>query len=73
MRKLVRISKQEERSINCFRSCLHNHSGTPLQVEVKAGSSSSDLARKVEEAKQTLEAECRNAGVNSADEAKQFL
>ena len=69
--ELVRISKQEERSITVSdRVCITIPDA--LQVEVKAGSSSSDLARKVEEAKQTLEAECRNAGVNSADEAKQF-
>ena len=69
--ELVRISKQEERSITVSdRVCITIPDA--LQVEVKAGSSSSDLARKVEEAKQTLEVECRNAGVNSADEAKQF-
>ena len=50
-------------------------SASPFQVPCrwrwKAGSSSSDLAKKVEEAKRTLDTECRNAGVNGADEAKQ--
>lgn len=42
-----------------------------LQMEVTAGSSSSDLSKKVEEAKQKLDAVCNDAGVSNADEAKQ--
>jgi DNA repair exonuclease SbcCD ATPase subunit len=42
-----------------------------LQMEVTAGSSSSDLSKKVEEAKQQLDAVCHDAGVNNADEARQ--
>jgi predicted ATP-dependent endonuclease of OLD family len=42
-----------------------------LQMEVTAGSSSSDLSKKVEEAKQKLDAVCNDAGVNNADEARQ--
>ena len=40
-------------------------------MEVTAGSSSSDLSKKVEEAKQQLESVCNDARVNNADEARQ--
>ena len=66
----VRIAKQEERSLAVSGRVCITIPGS-LQVEVTAGSSSSDLSTKVEEAKQKLEAECRNAGVTGADEAKQ--
>ena len=42
-----------------------------LQMEVTAGASSSDLTRKVEQAKQKLDAVCNGAGVSNADEARQ--
>ena len=42
-----------------------------LQMEVTAGSSSADLSKKVEEAKQKLDAVCKEAGVSKADEARQ--
>ncbi|MBW2630939.1 MAG: AAA family ATPase [Deltaproteobacteria bacterium] len=42
-----------------------------LQMEVTAGSSSSDLSKKVEEAKQNLNAVCNESGVSNADEARQ--
>jgi hypothetical protein len=40
-------------------------------MEVTAGSSSSELLKKVEEAKQKLDALCNDAGVGNADEARQ--
>lgn len=42
-----------------------------LQMDVTAGSSSSDLSQKVDEAKQILDSVCSNAGVSNADEARQ--
>ena len=40
-------------------------------MDLTAGSSSSDLLNRVEEAKQKIDALCKNAGVRSADEARQ--
>ena len=40
-------------------------------MEVTAGSSSSDLLKKVDEAKQKLDAVCNDAGVGNVDEARQ--
>jgi len=42
-----------------------------LQMEVTAGSSSSDLSKMVQEAKQKLDAVCNDAGVDNADDARQ--
>jgi len=43
-----------------------------LQMDVTAGSSSSDLLKKVEEAKQKLDSICSDLGVSNANEARQF-
>ena len=40
-------------------------------MDLTAGSSSSDLLKRVEEAKQKLDAACNDAGVSNADEARQ--
>ena len=42
-----------------------------LQMDVTAGSSSSDLFQKVDEAKQKLNSVCSDVGVSNADEARQ--
>lgn len=42
-----------------------------LQMDVTAGSSSSDLSQKVDEAKQKLNSVCSDVGVSNADEARQ--
>lgn len=42
-----------------------------LQMDVTAGSSSSDLYQKVDEAKQKLSSVCSDVGVSNADEARQ--
>lgn len=64
------ISKDEERNLfvsDRVRVTIPEF----LQMEVTAGSSSSDLSTKVEEAKQTLDVVCNDAGVSNADEARQ--
>jgi DNA repair exonuclease SbcCD ATPase subunit len=65
------ISKDEELSLS-VSDRVRVTIPRSLQMEVTAGSSSSDLSRKVEEAKQKLDAVCNDAGVSNADEARQF-
>ncbi|MFQ5779153.1 MAG: AAA family ATPase [Nitrospiria bacterium] len=65
------IAKGEERSLHVSDRVRVTIPGT-LQIEVTAGSSSFDLLKKVEEAKQKLDAVCNDAGVSNADEARQF-
>jgi len=64
------ISKDEELSLSVSDRVRVTIPGS-LQMEVTAGSSSSDLSKKVEEAKQKLNAVCNDAGVSNADEARQ--
>jgi len=64
------LAKDEERSLSVSARVRVTIPGY-LQVEVTAGSSSAELLRKVEEAKQKLDALCKDAGVNNADEARQ--
>ena len=64
------ISKDEELSLSVSDRVRVTIPGS-LQMEVTAGSSSSDLSKKVEEAKQKLDAVCNDAGVSNADEARQ--
>ena len=64
------ISKDEELSLSVSDRVRVTIPGS-LQMEVTAGSSSSDLSKNVEEAKQKLDAVCNDAGVSNADEARQ--
>ena len=64
------ISQGEELSLSVSDRVRVTIPGS-LQMEVTAGSSSSDLSRHVEEAKQKLDAACNDAGVSNADEATQ--
>jgi DNA repair exonuclease SbcCD ATPase subunit len=64
------ISKDEELSLSVSDRVRVTIPGC-LQMEVTAGSSSSDLSKKVEEAKQKLDAVCNDAGVSNAGEARQ--
>jgi DNA repair exonuclease SbcCD ATPase subunit len=64
------ISKDEELSLSVSDRVRVTIPGS-LQMEVTAGSSSSDLSKKVEEAKQKLDAVCNGAGVSNSDEARQ--
>ena len=64
------ISKDEELSLSVSDRVRVTIPGS-LQMEVTAGASSSDLSKKVEEAKQKLDAVCNDAGVSNADEARQ--
>ena len=64
------ISKDEELSLSVSDRVRVTIPGS-LQMEVTAGSSSSDLSKKVEEAKQKLDAVCNDAGVSNPDEARQ--
>ena len=64
------ISKDEELSLSVSDRVRVTIPGS-LQMEVTAGSGSSDLSKKVEEAKQKLDAVCNDAGVSNADEARQ--
>ena len=64
------ISKDEELSLSVSDRVRVTIPGS-LQMEITAGSSSSDLSKTVEEAKQKLDAECNDAGVSNADEARQ--
>lgn len=66
----TRISKDEERILSVSDRVRVTIPGS-LQMEVTAGSSSSDLSKKVEEAKQKLEDVCNAAGVSNADKARQ--
>jgi DNA repair exonuclease SbcCD ATPase subunit len=68
--KQTTISKDQELSLSISDRVRVTIPGA-LQMEVTAGSSSSDLSKKVEEAKQKLDAACNDAGVSNADEAKQ--
>ena len=64
------ISKDEEFALPVSDRIRVTVPGS-LQMEVTAGSSSSDLLKKVEEAKQKLDTVCNDAGVSNADEARQ--
>ena len=64
------ISKDEEINLSVSDRVRVTIPGS-LQMEVTAGSGSSDLSKKVEEAKQKLDAVCNDAGVSNADEARQ--
>ena len=64
------ISKDEELNLSVSDRVRVTIPGS-LQMEVTAGSSSSDLSKKVEEVKQKLNAVCNDAGVSNADEARQ--
>ena len=64
------IAKDEERSLSVSDRVRVTIPGY-LQMELTAGSSSSNLLKKVEDAKQKLDAACNDAGVNNADEARQ--
>jgi uncharacterized protein YhaN len=68
--KQTTISKDEELSLPVSDRARVTIPGS-LQMEVTAGSSSSDLSKKVEEVKQKLDAVCNDAGVSNADEARQ--
>jgi len=68
--KQTTISKDEELSLSVSDRVRVTIPGS-LQMEVTAGASSSDLSKKVQEAKQKLDAVCNDAGVNNADEARQ--
>jgi DNA repair exonuclease SbcCD ATPase subunit len=64
------IAKDEERSLSVSDRVRVTIPGS-LQMDLTAGSSSSDLLKKVNEAKQKLGALCNNAGVRNTDEARQ--
>ena len=64
------ISKDEELSLPVSDRIRVTIPGS-LQMEVTAGSGSSELSKKVEETKQKLDALCNDAGVSNADEARQ--
>lgn len=64
------IAKDEERSLSVSDRVRLTIPGS-VQIEVTAGSSSSDLAENVEDAKKRLKDACNDAGVNNAEEAKQ--
>ena len=64
------ISEDEELSLSVSDRVRVTIPGS-LEMEITAGSSSSDLSRKVEEAIQKLDALCNVAGVSNADEARQ--
>jgi len=64
------IAKDEERSLTVSDRVRVTIPGS-LQMDLTAGSSSSDLLKRVEEAKQKLDAACNDAGVSNADEARQ--
>ena len=62
------IVKDEERSLSVSDRVSVMIPGC-LQMELIAGSSLSNLLKKVEDAKQKLDAACKDAGVSNADEA----
>ena len=64
------IAENEERSLPVSDRVSVTVPGS-LQMEVRAGSSSSDLSRDVEQAQQRLEAVCSDAGVSSVNEARE--
>ncbi|MBW2366644.1 MAG: AAA family ATPase [Deltaproteobacteria bacterium] len=64
------IAKDDEISLSVSDRIRVTIPGS-LQMEITAGSSSSDLSKKVEEAKQKLDAFCADAGVGNPDEARQ--
>jgi len=64
------IAKDEERSLSVSDQVRVTIPGF-LQIELTAGSSLSNLLKKVDDAKQKLDAACKDAGVNNADEASQ--
>ncbi|MBW1706181.1 MAG: hypothetical protein JRJ86_13590 [Deltaproteobacteria bacterium] len=64
------ISKDEEFSLS-VSDRVRVTIPRSLQMEVTAGSSSSDLSKMVQEARQKLDAVCNDAGVSNADEARQ--
>jgi len=64
------IAKDEERSLSVSDRVRVTIPGS-LQMDLTAGSSSSDLLKKVNKAKQKLDALCNNAGVSNTDEARQ--
>jgi len=64
------ISKDEKRSLSVSGRVRVTIPGS-LQMDLTAGSSSSDLLKWVEKAKQKLDASCNDAGVTNADEARQ--
>lgn len=67
--KQITISKDEERNLSVSDRVRVTIPGF-LQMEVTAGSSSSDLSKKVEETKRKLETLCHDAGIGNADEAR---
>ena len=67
--KKATVLKDEELSLSVSDRVRVTIPGS-LQIDVTAGSSSSDLLKKVEEAKQKLDDVCNNAGVSNADEAR---
>ena len=64
------ISKDEELSLS-VSDRVRVTVPESLQMEVTAGSSSSDLSQKVEESKQKLDTVCNDVGVRNADDARQ--
>jgi len=68
--KQTTLSQDEELNLS-VSDRVHVTIPGSLQMEVTAGSSSSDLSKRVDEAKLQLEAVCHDAGVNNADEARQ--
>ena len=68
--KPTTLSKEEELGLSVSDRVRVTIPGS-LQMEVTAGSSSSVLAEKVEEAKQKLDTACKGGGVSNGDEARQ--
>jgi len=68
--KKANISKGQERNLPVSDRVRVTVPGS-LQMEMTAGSSLSELLKKVEESKQKLDAVCHGAGVSNADEARQ--
>jgi len=66
--ELTTIAKDEERSLSVSDRVRVTIPGY-LQMELTPGSSLSNLSKKVEDANQKLDAACKDAGVNNADEA----
>ncbi|MBW2662650.1 MAG: AAA family ATPase [Deltaproteobacteria bacterium] len=64
------IAKDEERNLSVSDRVCVTIPGS-LQMELIAGSSLSNLLKKVEDAKQKLDAACNDAGVSNANEARQ--
>jgi len=64
------ISKDEEIGLSVSDRVRVTIPGS-LQIEVTAGSGSSDLSRMVQEARQKLDAVCNDAGVSNAYQARQ--